>query len=100
MTPNDSRALAEGIERVLKNEADYGRYQQAALKKAAQYDILNLAQQMIEVYQRAGAAKKEGHTIQMNEVNPIFKIDWKKHLQLEKLSEKITELQTKIVSPS
>ena len=97
LTSNDSQALANGILQVLSNKENYGRYHEAALKKAAQFDIVHLAQKTIEVYQEAAEAKKAGLMMQMNEKKPIFKIQWRKYFYLDKIEEKITELQNKIV---
>lgn len=96
LTANDSEALAQGMVRVLRNQADYGRYHQAALRKATEFDIVTLSQKMTDVYRQAAEAKKAGLAIQMNEKKPIFHVEWRKHLRVDKIEEKIAELQSKI----
>lgn len=97
LTSNDSEALAQGILQVLSNENDYGRYQQAALKKAANYDIVKLAKQMTDVYRQAREAKNAGLTIRVDNKKSIFQVNWKKHLGLERIEEMLTDLQSKII---
>jgi glycosyltransferase involved in cell wall biosynthesis len=95
LTPNDSAALAEAIERVLADEALYGRLQERTAVKAAQFDIVTLSQKMTDVYQQAKADKLAGLAVQMDEKKSIFNVDWKR--PLEKIEEKIAELESKII---
>ncbi len=90
LTPNDSAALAAAIERVLDDQELYARLQAATAVKAAQFDIITLAQQLVDVYQQAVADKRDGRAIQMDEKKSIFNVDWKKPLAI--LEEKIAEL--------
>lgn len=94
LTPNDSAALAEGIERVLVDEALYKRLQEQTTARAAHFDIVSLAQKMVDVYCQAAEDKVAGRIMQMDERKSIFKVDWKK--ALETIEEKLAELESKI----
>ncbi len=98
LTPNDSAALAAAIERVLDDEELYGRLKGNTAVKAAQFDIVTLSRQLVEVYQQAAADKQAGRVLQMDEKKSIFNVDWKKPLSI--IEEKIAELESKIIKPT
>ncbi|MCP4361930.1 MAG: glycosyltransferase family 4 protein [Chloroflexi bacterium] len=95
LTPNDSQALAAGIERMLADKALYGQFQEAAVIQAAKFDIVTLAQQMTDVYAQAKEDKQAGLSVQMDEKKKIFKVDWKK--PFAKIESEIAKLERKIV---
>lgn len=95
LTPNDSTALAAAMERVLDDRELYARLQGATAVKAAQFDIVTLSKQLLDVYQQAQEDKTAGRAIQMDEKKSIFNVDWRKPLSI--LEEKIAELESMIV---
>jgi glycosyltransferase involved in cell wall biosynthesis len=95
LTPNDSAALAEAMERVLVDKELYGRLQEKTAAKAAQFDIVTLSQKLIDVYHQAKEDKLAEQTVQMDEKKSIFNVDWKR--PLEKIEEKIAELESRII---
>lgn len=95
LTANDSQALATAIDRLLGDQALYGQFQEAALKKAADFDIVTLAEKLTAVYAQAQADKQAGYTVRMDEKKSIFKVDWSK--PFEKIEEKIAELESRMI---
>lgn len=95
LTPNESQALATAVEQILTDEALYHRLQAATAVKAAQFDIVTLAHKMTDIYHQAIEDKLAGRAMQMDEKKSIFKVDWKKPLEL--IEEKIAELENMVM---
>ncbi|MCL4263658.1 MAG: glycosyltransferase [Anaerolineae bacterium] len=91
LTPNDSEALAAAMERVLADEELGARLREATAVKAAQFDIVTLSQQLVDLYHQAIEDKQADRTIQMDEKKSIFNVDWRKPLSI--LEETIAELE-------
>lgn len=96
LTPNDSQALAAAVERVLNDEQLYQQYHEAAISKAAEFDIVTLSQKMIDVYRQAITDKAANRSVQMDQKKSIFKIEWRKYFLLDKIEEKLEEWENKI----
>jgi len=63
LTENDSSALAEAIHKLLSDPERMRRYRAAALERAKEFDIHNLAKKLLDVYQRAGEDQKAGRFV-------------------------------------
>ncbi|HEX6386902.1 MAG TPA: glycosyltransferase [Anaerolineae bacterium] len=79
LTANDSQALAEAIERLVRDDDLRQRFCQAAAAKIKRFDANVLAERLVEVYQQAIADKKAGRAVVMDERKPIFQIHWQKY---------------------
>jgi 1,2-diacylglycerol 3-alpha-glucosyltransferase len=63
LVDNDADALAKGIRKLLSDPERLGRFRENALKRASQFDINRLGQQLVEVYEQAIEAKKHNQFV-------------------------------------
>jgi glycosyltransferase involved in cell wall biosynthesis len=63
LTENRPEALANGVLRVVNDEALYNGFRQAARLKAEEFDIKKLASKLVSVYEIAIEAKKAGRYV-------------------------------------
>ncbi|MEJ2709491.1 MAG: glycosyltransferase [Anaerolineales bacterium] len=63
LTEKDSRALAQALKSVLEDERRMSGFKKAALEKARQFDILNQAKKLVEVYHQAIEDKRAGRFV-------------------------------------
>ena len=76
LTDNDPLALAGAIRKILEHPESLGAFQEAAEKKARQFDLNFLANKMVNVYSEAIEDQKSGKKVSL--VKPkLFNIDWK-----------------------
>ena len=66
LTENDSRALGQGIQQVLSDEALLARLKASATKKAEAYDMVIQARKMVAVYEQAIADRRAGRHVQVD----------------------------------
>ncbi|HIP71145.1 MAG TPA: glycosyltransferase family 4 protein [Anaerolineae bacterium] len=78
LTPEDSQALAEGMDKLLSDQDLYRRMQKAALQKAADWDINVLTQKLLDIYAQAAADKKDGRYVQAAKADDYFSLNWRK----------------------
>lgn len=84
LTENDPQALAQAIIDLLQDDERRGQMEQAALRRAAEFDSLRLAERLIDVYQQAKEDKRAGRAVQLDEQKPLLNGKWYELLGLEK----------------
>lgn len=77
LTPEDSQALADGMDKLLSDKDLYQQMQNAAEKKAAEWDINVLTQKLLAIYAQAAADKKAGYRIQAKNSEEFFSLNWR-----------------------
>jgi glycosyltransferase involved in cell wall biosynthesis len=83
LTPNDSEALTKALLRMLEDEALHCKLAEAAGRKANEFDLERQAKRLVEVYEQAVEAKKDGFHIHIDAQKPIFSLDWRQLLELD-----------------
>ncbi|MFZ0548234.1 MAG: glycosyltransferase [Candidatus Promineifilaceae bacterium] len=83
LTADDPHALAQAIIHVLKDDQLRTSMQTAALDKSDTFDIKHQAEQLIDVYQQAIEAKKNGRVVQVDKQKPLLEGKWYELLGLE-----------------
>ncbi|MCA9873845.1 MAG: glycosyltransferase [Anaerolineales bacterium] len=76
LTANTSQDLADGLERILRDEALAQRLRDGAKEKAQTFETIHVTKKMIEVYRQAIADKKAGVYIEADKRKPIFTVAW------------------------
>ena len=71
LTDNNVEALGEAIERMLSQEGILGKFREAALQKAAEFDIVKQANRLVDVYQQAIQDKKNGRFVTISRHKPV-----------------------------
>ncbi len=66
LTPNDSSALAQAALRVLNDAALYAEFQETAVARAKNLDMMAQAEKMLAVYAQAIEDKKAGRSVQVD----------------------------------
>lgn len=83
LTPNDSQALGEAIERVLNHEDLQRRLREAVTAKVRQFDTSKQAERLVAVYHQAIADKKTGRFVLVDRQKPMFEImNWRKFFRV------------------
>lgn len=77
LTPEDSQALADGMDKLLSDKDLYQQMQNAAEQKAAEWDINVLTQKLLAIYAQAAADKKAGYRIQAKNSEEFFSLNWR-----------------------
>lgn len=76
LTENEPAALAAGLRQVLQDEVRRDDLSKAALKKADAFTIAHQAAELVKVYQQAIEDKRRRRNVLMDELKPIFSINW------------------------
>lgn len=87
LTPNDSQALTEAIERVLEDEALRQCFKAAAEHKIRSFDAVKQAEKLVAVYEQAQEEKRAGQFIQVEKHQPVVEFvkgQWQKLTDQEK----------------
>ena len=66
LTANDSSALAQAALRVLDDDALYAQFQETAVARAKDLDMMSQAEKMLDVYRQAIEDKKAGRSVQVD----------------------------------
>ncbi len=74
LTENDPQALATAILTLLGDDALFQRFRQAALQRARAFDILHLAQRLLEVYLQAREDQRAGRRVTVPRHKKLFKL--------------------------
>lgn len=71
LAENKVEDLAEAIARMLSEDGILERYREAALEKAAEFDILKQANRLVEVYQQAIQDKRDDRFVSISRQKPL-----------------------------
>lgn len=78
LTPENSQALAEGMDKLLSDKDLYRQMQEAALQKAADWDINVLTRKLLNIYAQAAEDKKDGRYVQAAKADDYYSLNWRK----------------------
>lgn len=92
LTKNNSQSLADGLDRMLQDEALAKRLRAGAIAKANSFETLNVTKKMISVYEEAIEDKQASIYVDPDKRKPIFTVAW--NMLVDKAEKWTTRLNT------
>lgn len=74
LSENDPQALAQAIEKVITDESLWQQFKQAVQNKASEFDAVERAKKLVDVYHQAIEDKNANLAVRVEKYKPMFKL--------------------------